>query len=152
MSLKLQIHYSLSCTLSNAYLDNFIQLYHNNILMFVQKTQHMNNAHNTIRHTLDKPINSSYIHQWWTQMKNMMNINILMKNTITFWCSSGSTQQHFDGQKVHLDFQVKVSGAMTLGKRPLITLQRLYEPKNSIEIKGSTLLAPLQIIQEKTTL
>jgi len=41
---------------------------------------------------------------------------------------------------------------MTLGKRPLITLQRLYEPKNSIEIKGSTLLAPLQIIQEKTTL
>jgi len=44
-------------------------------------------------------------------MKNMMNINILMKNTTPFWCSSWKTQQHSDGQNVHPDFQVKDSGA-----------------------------------------
>jgi len=46
-----------------------------------------------------------------TQMKNIKNIKILMKNTATFWCSSWKTQQHSDGQNVHPEFQVKVCGA-----------------------------------------
>jgi len=58
--------------------------------MFVQKTQHMNNAQEIIRHTLDKARNSSYTHKWWTQMKIMMKINILMKNKTTFWWSACS--------------------------------------------------------------
>jgi len=62
----------------------------------------------------------------------MMNINILMKNTTTFWCSFWRTQQHYDGQNVHPKFQVKACRAQDTWHIPLDTLQRLYEPKNSI--------------------
>jgi len=43
------------------------------------------------------------------------------------------TQQHSDGQNVHLDFQVNRDQRLrSRGITPLDTLQRLYEPKNSI--------------------
>ena len=64
-----------------------------NIMMFVKKLQHMSNAQKIMRHTLDKPINSSYTHKWWTQMNVMMNINILMFIL--------RTQQHSHGQNIN---------------------------------------------------
>jgi len=72
----------------------------NNILMLVQMTLLMDNAHKFIWHAYDEPRNSStFIHDesrwrsWWTQMKIMKNTTTfwcIFKNTTTFWCSECS--------------------------------------------------------------
>jgi len=130
---RLQIHYSLSFTLSNADLDHFIHLY-SAIFWCLWKSYCLwilpKNSYET---HMTSPKTHVFIHTWWTQMKVTMNINILMKNTTTFLCSSWITQQHFDGQNVYPDFQVKISRAQdtwqqTIGD-PTTTIwaQKLYK-------------------------
>jgi len=115
--------------------SNFIQLYpslFSNILMYMEKLILMDIAQKIIWNTYVKPINSCVHTYMMNPDECLMNINILMKNTTTFWCSSWRTQQHSNGQNVHPEFQVKVCGPRTRVITPLDTLQRLYEPKNSI--------------------
>jgi len=88
---RLQIHYSLSCTQSNANLEQLYATLSSNILMYMKKLLLMDIAEKIIWKAYDKPINSC-VHSYRMNLDEcMMNINILMKNTTTFWCSSWRT-------------------------------------------------------------
>ena len=97
MGLKLQNHYSFPCTQTNAYLEKvcpatFWCLWerHNTWIM----PRKLYGTHWTNQETHHTFINDEHIwRSWWTS---------------TFWWR---TQQYSDGQNVHPDFQVKVSGA-----------------------------------------
>ena len=84
-------------------------------------------------HVLGKPRNSSNIHPWWTQMKNIMNIQHSDEEHSNILMFILGTQQHSDGQNVHPDFQVKACGAQdtwhnTIGHlTTAIWAQKLYK-------------------------
>jgi len=97
--------------------SNFIQLYpslFSNILMYMEKLILMDIAQKIIWNTYVKPRNSCVHTYIMNPYECVKNINILMKNTTTFWCSSWRTQQHSDGQNVHPEIQVKVCGAQDM--------------------------------------
>jgi len=123
----------LSLTQFNADLEQLYPTLSSNILMYVEKLLLMDIAQKIIWNTYVKPRNSCVHPYMMNPDECLMNINILMRNTTTFWCSSWRTQQHFDGQNVHPEFQVKVCGAQdtwhnTIG-HPTTTIwaQKLYK-------------------------
>ena len=90
-------------------------------------------------HVLGKPRNSSNIHPWWTQMKNIMNIQHSDEEHSNILMFILGTQQHSDGQNVHPDFQVKACGAQdtwhnTIGHPTMaIWAQRLYKYRSKAQ-------------------
>jgi len=133
MGLKLQTHYLLfPAQWPRQIWFNFILLYPATFDAYGEVTFwwiKLNKSHVTPG---TNPETHQDIHHWWTQMKNIMNINILMKNTATFWCSSWEHNNILMVRMFTQIFKSKLVGPRTRGITPLVTLQRLYEPKNSI--------------------
>ena len=136
MGLKLQTHYSLSCTVTKTELVNLVQLYptlcsnfwciwrsyflvdkaQQNLMSRLEPTQKL------IRHSsLMNPDEDHHEHQHSDEEHSNILMFIL------------GTQQHSDDQNVHPDFQVKACGAQdtwhnTIGHpTTAIWAQRLYK-------------------------
>jgi hypothetical protein len=128
MGMKIQNPHYLSCTVSKAnmgmhYPATLWCMWKSHCLWILPRKSYKTH--------MTSPETHVFIHTWWTQINIMMNINILMKNTTTFWCSSWKTQQHCDGQNVHPEFQVKVSGTQatwhnTIGHPPMATRAQIF--------------------------
>ena len=72
---------TLSCTQSNANLEQLYATLSSNILMYMEKLLLMDIAQKIIWNTYDKPKNSCVHSYMMNRDECLMNINILMKNT-----------------------------------------------------------------------